>query len=284
MTPASEQAPHKVTKIVSSFEAVFREEAPYVLRLLGRFGVPLREREDVAQEVFVRVHQKFADYDAGMPIRPWLYAFAYRCASNHRRLHRNERESPRAELPERHDSHTPEEAQINKQRRALLMSLLDELDWKQRSVLVLHDLEQMDVKTIADTLETPTTRDSGVAANKRRAAQTPRQSPSSLVQERRILNVAQGALNRGRLTQVRSALQEHEKKFPDGLLREERDALRIRLLRRDGQDLDAEERLDAFEARYPKSIFLNDWLWWVVSRHNTTAQATRAIATELAPT
>ncbi len=156
-TPGSIQALHSVPADVPTFEKIFRKEAPYVLRLLARFGIPEREREDVAQEVFVRVHQKFASYDPDKPARPWLYAFAYRCASNHRRLHRNQYESPRAEVPEPPCSQTPEQAHIDKERRAFLMSLLDELDWKQRSVLVLHDLEQLEVKTIAETLETPPT-------------------------------------------------------------------------------------------------------------------------------
>ncbi len=120
-----------------------------------------------------------------------------------------------------------------------------------------ESIEQQATAEVEQGVQTPAANHQGRAlrAPKNHA---PARGRSRLVQERRILDVAQGALDRGRTEQARSALREHESEYPNGLLREEREAMWIRLLRQSGQELAAEERLDAFEARYPKSLFLND--------------------------
>lgn len=82
-------------------------------------------------------------------------------------------------------------------------------------------------------------------------------SVSRVREERRILDVARNSLDRKILSRARDALVEHEQLFEAGLLREEREAMMIHLLRLEGRDEAADERLDAFEARYPKSPFLH---------------------------
>src|SRR5215472_17365750 len=71
------------------FRDVFAGEFDYVWTSLRRLGVHDRDLEDVAQEVFVHVHRRLDDYDPGRPLRPWLFAFAFRCASDWRRLARH---------------------------------------------------------------------------------------------------------------------------------------------------------------------------------------------------
>jgi hypothetical protein len=51
-------------------------------------------------------------------------------------------------------------------------------------------------------------------------------------------------------------LEEHAQRFPDGQLGPEREVLRIEALRKLGRTAEANERMRAFEARYPKSIHL----------------------------
>src|SRR5262245_45054218 len=74
------------------FRAVFEAELDYVFATLRRLGVPPRDLEDVAHEVFLRVHQRWNEYDPSRPLRPWLFAFALRLASDYRRLARHRRE------------------------------------------------------------------------------------------------------------------------------------------------------------------------------------------------
>jgi hypothetical protein len=48
----------------------------------------------------------------------------------------------------------------------------------------------------------------------------------------------------------------HAARFPDGLLTPEREVLRIEALRRLGRTAEADQRLRAFQKRYPDSIHL----------------------------
>lgn len=61
---------------------MFEAEFEYVWRSLRRLGVDVRDLEDVSQEVFVRVFRRFDSYQPTRPARPWLFAFAFRCASD----------------------------------------------------------------------------------------------------------------------------------------------------------------------------------------------------------
>src|ERR1700733_10186827 len=45
-----------------SFDQVFEEHAPYVWRVLRRFGVRHADLKDVCQEVFIVVHGKLGTY------------------------------------------------------------------------------------------------------------------------------------------------------------------------------------------------------------------------------
>jgi RNA polymerase sigma-70 factor (ECF subfamily) len=41
--------------------------------------------EDLTHDVFIQVNRHLAAYDGTRPARPWLFGFAYRVASQHRR-------------------------------------------------------------------------------------------------------------------------------------------------------------------------------------------------------
>jgi DNA-directed RNA polymerase specialized sigma24 family protein len=57
----------------ATYEDWYAEHAPFVLRLARWFGVPLKEREDVAQEVWCDVHRSLHLYDpAKGSARAWL--------------------------------------------------------------------------------------------------------------------------------------------------------------------------------------------------------------------
>jgi len=134
--------------------AVFRAEYSYVRRSLERLGVRTRDADDLCQEVFLRVHEKQNEYDPARALRPWLFAFAFRVASNYRRLarHRVEREiavEPAGTVPD------PEAATAAAEEKRLLLEALDALDLDRRAVVVMHDLDGQDAPTIAASLEIP---------------------------------------------------------------------------------------------------------------------------------
>jgi RNA polymerase sigma-70 factor (ECF subfamily) len=137
-----------------AFEEVFRSELSYVCRTLRRFGVDEADLEDVAQAVFVAVHHRFADRDPSRPLRPWLVAFAYRFASNHRRLARH-RVTLDDELDPTASVHSPEECASDRERQALVLAALQGVKLERRPVLTMHDIDGFTPSEIAEALEIP---------------------------------------------------------------------------------------------------------------------------------
>ena len=65
---------------VPSLTDIYAAEVRWLWRVLWRLGVPERDLEDVAHDVFVVVHRKLPDYDPTRPLRPWLFGICFRVA------------------------------------------------------------------------------------------------------------------------------------------------------------------------------------------------------------
>jgi RNA polymerase sigma-70 factor (ECF subfamily) len=138
-----------------SFETIFAQQFSYVWRTLARLGVAEADREDLANEVFFQVHRRFDEADLDRPLRPWLFAFAFRIASTHRRLARNRLERA-GDLPDTADtSPSAEDALERREAQALVDRGLASLDLDQRAVFVLHELDGYAVPEIASALGIP---------------------------------------------------------------------------------------------------------------------------------
>ena len=136
-----------------AFRALFEKELAYVWTSLRRLGVPEADREDLASEVFVRVHERIADYDPARPARPWLFAFAVRVASEHRRRARVRYEELGGADDASSAAVAPEPA--SRDAAELVYLALEAVDLEKRAVLVLHDLDEERVPAIAAALEIP---------------------------------------------------------------------------------------------------------------------------------
>jgi RNA polymerase sigma-70 factor (ECF subfamily) len=143
----------------ASFRPIFEGEFAYVWNTLRRLGVRPEDLEDVTHEVFLRLFRRLGDYDPGRPLRSWVFGFAYRCASDYRRLARHRREVASTsgrdpdDLPDTGPS--PEERLDAGDRRAFLERALDALPLERRALFVLHELEERPVSEIAATLGVP---------------------------------------------------------------------------------------------------------------------------------
>ncbi len=139
----------------AAFENTFRAEYGYVWHTLRRLGVAERDSDDMANEVFVRVHQRFATYDPTRPIRPWLFAFAARVAADYRKLAHNRREVVGDPGSEPKVAAVAETLASAREDRELLARALDMLDMDKRIVVVAHDIDEQGAPEIARALEIP---------------------------------------------------------------------------------------------------------------------------------
>jgi RNA polymerase sigma-70 factor (ECF subfamily) len=137
------------------FRTLFEREFDYVWVSLRRLGVHARDLEDVAQEVFVHVSRRLPEYDPSRPVRPWLFAFAVRCASDWRRLVRHRVEAPDggAEFP---SGAPPADVVVERaEDAALVMRALECVPIERRAVLILYEFDECSMKEIAESLSIP---------------------------------------------------------------------------------------------------------------------------------
>jgi RNA polymerase sigma-70 factor, ECF subfamily len=140
----------------SDFQSVFAGHFSYVWAALRRLGVAERELEDLTQEVFLRVFGQLEQFDAARPVRPWLFGFAFRVASDYRRLARHKREILD---PQKAESADPAPSALDHvlKTEALLLAqtALEELDLDRRAVFILHELDDCPMPEVAEALSIP---------------------------------------------------------------------------------------------------------------------------------
>jgi RNA polymerase sigma-70 factor (ECF subfamily) len=149
ISPA-ERAPSAV-----ALRELFVAHAGYVGNSLRRLGIPHDDLEDVLHEVFLQVHRHLHEYDRSRPARPWLFAFAFRVAAQHRRRAHCVREVRDASV-EAIDASPPADAQIAAaQDRQLILDALADLPLERRAVFVLYEIDGAQVHEIEQALAIP---------------------------------------------------------------------------------------------------------------------------------
>ncbi len=145
-----------MTRPLPAFRALFEAEFDYVFHSLFRLGVRRPDLEDLTHEVFVAVHRALADYDPARPLRPWLFGFAFRVASDHRRRAHHRREAPDERAGEAPDARPLADEQLaSEEARLLLLAGLDALPIERRAVVVMHDLDGCSAPEIAGAVGIP---------------------------------------------------------------------------------------------------------------------------------
>jgi RNA polymerase sigma-70 factor (ECF subfamily) len=147
-------APRAAAADVPAFESVYDTYFPYVWRSVQRLGVPPSHADDVVQEVFIIVHRRLHEFEGRSALKTWLYGIALRVARAYRTQSRRsgERVALDAEQLRAPEATRPDEqAQIAEAAR-LVDALLDGLEYEQREVFVLAELEQLTAPEIAEAL------------------------------------------------------------------------------------------------------------------------------------
>jgi RNA polymerase sigma-70 factor (ECF subfamily) len=137
------------------FHEIFATHFQYVWNSLRRLGIPGRDLEDVTHDVFLRVYRQRHQYDPRRPVRPWLFAFAFRVASDYRRLARHRLEV----LGAPSDDPDPEPSAVDRLMRAEMLSVaraaLETLDMGKRAVFILYELDGCPMQEVALSLGIP---------------------------------------------------------------------------------------------------------------------------------
>jgi RNA polymerase sigma-70 factor (ECF subfamily) len=132
---------------------VYRDHFAFVFRSLLRLGIPRANVEDVAQDVFLVVRRRLADYDASRSMPAWLFGIARRVASEWRRS--TGRAQRRLDLlpPPPEGESAARSAELG-EAAELVRTFLAELDEDHRLVFVLSEIEGLSGTEISEALAT----------------------------------------------------------------------------------------------------------------------------------
>jgi RNA polymerase sigma-70 factor (ECF subfamily) len=128
---------------------IYEENFAFVWRNLRRLGVPEGAMDDAAQDVFVVVHRRLADFEGRSSLRTWLFGIVLRVARDHRRSAARFAATAEAAAERQALAPTPAELVADKQALEILERILDGLDDEKRAVFVQVELEQMSVSDVA---------------------------------------------------------------------------------------------------------------------------------------
>ncbi len=156
--PTAEQAASRGLPVPPEvFEQLYTREWQFVLRTVERYGVPARDADDIAQEVFAVALRRIEDLDAARSARPWLFVIAMQLATNYRKLARHRMEPLSGEDPPEPASNAleAEAAIVAGEEQALARQLIGRMRPKLREILVMHDLEERPMADITEALGIP---------------------------------------------------------------------------------------------------------------------------------
>ena len=159
--------PVAAPSVERSIRTLVAEQHAFVWRVLRGFGLSAADAEDATQQVFMVAARKLQDIVPGRE-RAFVYGAALRVANNARRGLRRRREVPSDDEPDTAEPESvgPERKSELVRARSLLAELLQELPERQRRVLVLAEVEQLEVPEIAALEGIPV----GTAASRLRVA------------------------------------------------------------------------------------------------------------------
>jgi len=137
-------------------ELVDRYRAP-VYSYLSRCGLATDDRDDLFQDIFIRIHRAAASYDPHRPLHPWLFTIVANAVRNHLRRQRVRSLVGSAAKVGEPTASNPgvERVAAGRQTMAWLEERIKELPLARREVLLLVCVESLPLKEVAAVLGLP---------------------------------------------------------------------------------------------------------------------------------
>ncbi|MBL4687653.1 MAG: sigma-70 family RNA polymerase sigma factor [Nannocystaceae bacterium] len=138
----------------AQLDALVRAHAPMVRRALRQLGVGPHQLDDAAQDVFVVLVRRIADFDGARSLTNWLWGIARGVASGYRRSTRRRTRLHTALVasPVPAETRGVERAVAGSQAARIVKSFLDALDDGKCAVFVLAEIEGRSGPEIAERL------------------------------------------------------------------------------------------------------------------------------------
>ncbi|HMJ69296.1 MAG TPA: sigma-70 family RNA polymerase sigma factor [Cyclobacteriaceae bacterium] len=142
---------------MQAFRTLIKKHERLVVHMVGRLVKHDEDREELCQDVFMKVYEKLGDFNFQSQLSTWIATIAYRQAINHVR----KKKMQVADLPD-HDSAlaafvSPDRADelAEQDIEAYLLKMMDMLPVQYKAVLTLYHLEQKNYAEIGEITKMP---------------------------------------------------------------------------------------------------------------------------------
>ena len=143
---------------MNAFSLLINQNQKLVEHMIGRLVKGQEEKEELCQDVFLKVHEKLGEFSFQSRLSTWIARMAYRHAINHLR----KRKMFYADIPDEEnftstfvENETPESLTSEKDMDAFIFKLIDELPAQYKMVLLLYHVEDMAYSEISEIMTMP---------------------------------------------------------------------------------------------------------------------------------
>ena len=127
-----------------------------VFGYLVRCSVAEADRDDLFQEIFLKIHQRADQYDTARPLHPWLFTVVANTVRTYLRKQKLRSYFVWEPVPDIRDNAPDAESLASAQQtKAWLERAIQALPMPQREVLILATIENLPLKDIASILDMP---------------------------------------------------------------------------------------------------------------------------------
>lgn len=151
-----------VTRITSgdmtAFRQLIKQNERLVAHMIGRLIDQSEDREEICQDVFMKVYEKISDFNFQSQLSTWIGTIAYRHAINHLR----KRKVEVADIPEEESftahfisDDNPSETLAERETEERLFQLIDQLPVQYKTVLTLYHLDDKNYAEIGEITGMP---------------------------------------------------------------------------------------------------------------------------------
>jgi len=146
---------------VQAFKVLIKQNERLVSHMVGRVISIQEEREEVCQDVFMKVYDKLETFNYQSKLSTWIATIAYRISLNHAKKKRividmDNEELLAQKLNNITTTDTPESQVMYKDMKSYIHRLIEELPVQYQTVITLYHLEEMTYPEIAEITQMPT--------------------------------------------------------------------------------------------------------------------------------
>lgn len=147
-----------LTGDIQAFKLLIRQHERLVAHMIGRLVKSEEDREELCQDVFLKVHEKLGEFNFQSRLSTWIATIAYRKAINHLRRQR----MLFSNIPEEEtfikrfiEESTPETLAEESDMDAFILKLVEELPPQYKTVLTLYHVDGMSYPEIGQVTSMP---------------------------------------------------------------------------------------------------------------------------------